>query len=427
MFEGLERDFPPHESRPAQAPKALEGIRVVDFTHFLAGPLGTMILADMGADVIKVESPERGDEFRYFTPLPPEMPTQGGPYMWANRNKRSIGIDLKTAAGVALARRLITRADVVCENFSTGVMAKFGLDYEQLKKDNPRLIYCSVSAYGREGEFADRLGFDTIAQAESGFISMNGYPDRDGVRAMSPIVDIGTAMMVGNALLGALLARERTGAGQRVEVTLFDTAVILTGFCAMQHLYSGALPVRQGNGSADTCPTGIFQTRDKPFYIICGNDRMFQSLAVEVLARPDLAADPRFAERDARLRNRDTLIDLLRPLFIEQPWSYWSPRMRAAKIPCGEVRDLAQAFRSPESRARKLITRIRHKAVGWLPNIRLPILYSGTPMCDPLPAPAVGEHTAQVLSEVLGLDEAGIAELARSGALGTRTGTADKP
>lgn len=420
MFESLERDFPPHESRPAQAPTALQGIRVVDFSHYLAGPLGTMILADMGADVIKVEPPGHGDEFRYFGPVPPQMPTQGGPYMWANRNKRSIGIDLKTAEGVALARRLIAHADVVCENFSAGVMARFGLDYEQLKADNPRLVYCAISAYGKEGEFSDRLGFDTIAQAESGFISMNGYADRGGVRAMSPIVDIGTGMMVGNAILGALLARERTGAGQRVDVTLFDTAVILTGFCTMQHLYSGALPVRQGNGSVDTCPTGVFGTRDQSFYMICGNDRMFQRLAIEVLMRPDLAADRRFAGREERLRNRDALIDLLRPIFLQQPWSYWSPRMRAAKIPCGEVRDLAQAVRSPESRARKLVTRIRHKAVGWLPNIRLPILYSATPMCDPIAAPAVGEHTAQVLSEVLGLDDDDIARLARSGALGVQ-------
>ena len=207
-------EFPPHTARPAQAPKALQGVVVADFSHFVAGPLATMFLADMGADVIKIEPPERGDELRYYPPVLPELPEQGGPFVWSNRNKRSLALDLKKPEGLEVARALIAKADVLVENFSTGVMQRLGLDYETCKAINPRLIFCSVSAYGREGPYADRLGFDPIAQAESGFVSMNGYPDRLGVRASSPVMDISTAMMVSNAILGALYARATQGEGQ---------------------------------------------------------------------------------------------------------------------------------------------------------------------------------------------------------------------
>ena len=417
MFENLETDFPVHTPRPADAPKALEGIRVVDFSHFLAGPFATLILADMGADVIKVESPGRGDEFRHYPPVPAETPAQGAPYMWSNRNKRSVALNLKAPEAVAVVRELIAQADVLCENFSTGVMDRFGLDYASVKKINPKIIYCSVSAYGREGEFSDRLGFDPIAQAESGLISMNGYPDRQGVRTLSPVVDISTAMMVSNAILGALVARGRTGQGQQVEVALFDNAVLMTGYAAMQHMYTGAQPQRHGNTSPDTCPSGVFMSADKPFYINCGNDKIFHRLAAQVLERPDLANDPVYADRNGRMSKRAEIFQLLEDIFAKQPWAHWQPRMRAAQIPCGEVRNVGDALRSPEARDRKLVTRVAHDKLGWLPNVRLPILYSGTPMADPQPAPAVGQHTQEVLVEVLGYDESRIAALQASGAL----------
>ena len=417
MFERLDTDFPVHTPRPADAPKALEGIRVVDFSHFLAGPFATMILGDMGADVIKVESPGRGDEFRHYPPVPAETPAQGAPYVWGNRNKRSLALNLKSPEGVAVVKELIAQADVVCENFSTGVMERFGLDYESVKKLNPKIIYCSVSAYGREGAFKDRLGFDPIAQAESGFISMNGYPDRQGVRTLSPVVDISTAMMACNAILGALVARGRTGQGQQIEIALFDNAVLMTGYAAMQHMYTGAVPSRHGNTSPDTCPSGVFMSQDKPFYINCGNDKIFHRLAAQVLERPDLANDPVYADRNGRMGKREEIFKLLEDLFVQHPWSYWQPRMRAAQIPCGEVRNVGDALRSPEARERNLVTRVEHPQLGWIPNVRLPILYSGTPLADPQPAPAVGQHTHEVLSEVLGYDEARIAQLRACGAL----------
>ncbi|CAM9917842.1 unnamed protein product [Phaeothamnion confervicola] len=417
MLDNLENEFPVYTPRPSNAPKALEGVRVVDFTHFIAGPFATMVMADMGADVIKVEAPGRGDEFRHYPPVHPDLPAQGAPYLWSNRNKRSAALNMKTPEGLAVVRDLVASADVVMENFSTGVMERFGLDYESCRKLNPKLIYCSVSAYGREGEFADRLGFDPIAQAESGFISMNGYNDRQGVRTLSPVIDISTATMACNAILGALLARHRTGEGQSIEVTLFDNAVLMTGYAALQHVFTGAVPQRHGNTSPDTCPSGVFESSDKPFYINCGNDKIFHRLMAQVLERPDLANDPVLADRNGRMGKRDEIFSILNEAFAKQPWSYWQPRMRAASIPCGEVRNVGDAIRSPEARSRNLVTRIEHPVIGWLPNVALPIRYSGTPVVDPRPAPFVGQHTEEVLRDTLGYSEERIAALRSAGAL----------
>jgi crotonobetainyl-CoA:carnitine CoA-transferase CaiB-like acyl-CoA transferase len=417
MLDQLETDFPEHAPRPAGAPKALEGIRVVDFTHFIAGPLATMILADMGAETIKIEAPGRGDDLRRYPPLHPDL-KHGAPFLWTNRNKRSVAIDLKSPDGLQVVRQMIAKADVVVENFSTGVMARFGLDYESCRKIKPEIIYCSVSAYGRDGAFADRLGFDPIAQVESGFVSMNGYADREGVRALSPVMDISTAMMACNAILGALVARERSGRGQAIEVSLFDNAVLMTGYATLQHLFSGADAQRAGNTSPDTCPSGVFQARDCTFYINCGNDKIFQRLMSQVIGRPDLAAAEIYATGTDRIRRRDELFAILGEAFAQQSWSHWQSKMRAAGVPCGQVRTVGEAIRSPEARERELVTRIPHPTVGWVPNVRLPIRYSRTPIADPVAAPAVGQHTREVLGDWLGYGEDRLAELARTGALG---------
>ena len=289
MLDTLADEFPPYRPRPAGAPLALEGVRVVDFSHFIAGPLATMFLADLGADVIKIEPPGRGDDLRYYPPVLPELPDQGGPFLWGNRSKRSVALDLKNPQGLALARELALRSDVLVENFSTGVMPRFGLGPDELRAANPKLVYCSISAYGREGPFADRPGFDPVVQAESGFVSMNGYPDRQGVRASAAVMDISTAMMVSNAVLAALLARTRLGHGQVVEVGLFDTGLLMTGWAPMQHLLTGRAPQRTGNTSVDTCPSGVFDASDQSFYINCGNSKIFQRLMSQVVGRPDSA------------------------------------------------------------------------------------------------------------------------------------------
>ena len=417
MLDNIEADFPEHAPRPSNAPKALEGIRVVDFSHFIAGPFATMILADMGAEVIKIEAPGRGDDLRRYPPVHPEL-KHGAPFVWTNRNKQSVALDLKSPDGVTVARELIATADVVVENFSTGVMERFGLDYEACRKIKSDIIYCSVSAYGRKGAFADRLGFDPIAQVESGFVSMNGYADREGVRALSPVMDISTAMMACNAILGALVARERSGLGQAIEVSLFDNAVLMTGYATMQHLFTGANPQRHGNTSPDTCPSGVFQAQDCAFYINCGNDKIFRRLMSQVIGRADLAAAEIYATGPDRIRRRDELFAVLGDAFAQQPWPYWQTRMRAAGVPCGQVRTVGEAIRSPEARERGLVTRIPDDKLGWIPNVSLPIRYSQTPIVDPVAAPAVGQHTGTVLRELLGYDGARLARLAAAGAFG---------
>jgi crotonobetainyl-CoA:carnitine CoA-transferase CaiB-like acyl-CoA transferase len=275
-----------------------------------------------------------------------------------------------------------------------------------------------VSAYGREGPFADRLGFDPVAQAESGFISMNGYADRQGVRTSSAVMDIGTAMTVTNAILLALMARHRDGVGQYLEVSLFDTAILMTGFAAMQHLTTGYNPGRNGNTSPDTCPSGVFQCQDSPLYINCGNDGIFVRLFEQVLERPDIAHDPLLSKRDHRLKQREFLFKLMDEEFAKHPWSHWQPRLRAAGVPSGQVRTLAEALASDEARSRGMVNRIAHPVKGWIPNIANPVRLTSTPAVPSRAAPAVGADTDEVMRDVLKLDEARIAQLRAAGAFG---------
>ena len=419
MTNQLELDFPTHKPRTSGAALPLEGIKVVDFTHFIAGPLATMILADMGAEVIKIEAPGKGDDFRYYPPMIPEF-GGGAPFVWTNRNKRSVGLDLKSKQGLEVTRQLVATADVLVENFSTGVIERLGLGYNTFKGTNPRLVFCSVSAYGRNGAFSDRLGFDPIAQAESGFISMNGYPDREGVRALSPVMDISTAMMASNAILGALLSRDRTGEGQHVEVALFDSAFMLTGYAAHQQIFTGKDSRRAANTSPDTCPSGVFKAADnRSFLINCGNTQIFQRLVTQVVDLPHVASHPAYATNKDRVAKREELFALLQDVFSKQPWSFWQTRMRQASVPCGELRTVGEAIRSLEAREREIVTRIPHPQLGWVPNVALPIRYSSTPLADPRPAPRVGEHTEEVLSAWLGYDGDRYQQLVEGGATGS--------
>ncbi len=389
-----------HPARPDGAPHALDDIRVIDFSHFVAGPIATLLLADFGADVIKVESPSGGDLFRHYPPQDASLESQGAPYLWANRNKRSIALDLKTPDGLALAREMIAGADVLVENFSTGVMQRLGLDYESCARINPRLVYCSISAYGRQGEFSDRVGFDTIVQAESGFMSLNGEADGEGFRTTATVMDIGTGLMASNGILMALHSRERTGRGQHVETALFDTGLTMVGYGAMQHLFSGREPRRSGNTSLDSAPSAVFRAQDTSFLLTCSNDRLFQKLCADVIGMPQLADDPDFRTSAARLAHRERLTALLAEVFARHPWAHWRDLCRSASVPVAEVRSLPGALKSPEARARGLVTRIPHPVAGWIPNIALPIRMTATPAAFPSPAPSLGQHTEQVLSEL---------------------------
>jgi crotonobetainyl-CoA:carnitine CoA-transferase CaiB-like acyl-CoA transferase len=408
--------LPDRAPREKGAPTALDGLLVVDFTRVVAGPACTQTLADFGAEVIKIENPDGGDDSRSYEHA--EIGGESAAYLSLNRNKRGITLDFTNPAALEVARELIAKADVVVENFSGGVMKKFGLDYASVAPTNPRLVYCSISAYGRKGPFALRPGFDPITQAESGFMSLNGFPDSEPVRTGPPIVDMATGMSACNAILLALLARDRLGRGQHVEVALIDIAVAMTGFYGMAYLINGVNPGRFGNSPNGSPSVGVYQASDGPFYIACANDRLYRRLVTEVLDRPDLITDPRFANRRARTANREKLRAIIGQVFAGDRLENWITKMKKANIPVGYLRTVEEGLNAPEVRERHRLSQIPHPTAGSIPNIETPLHMELTPVVDPVAAPLLGEHTGAVLHRTLGYDDARIAALAEAGAFG---------
>src|ERR1700686_2009575 len=407
--------LPDRTPRVEGVPTALDGLLVVDFTRVVAGPACTQTLADFGAEVIKIENPDGGDDTRHYEHA--DLAGESAAFVSLNRNKRGIALDFANPVGCDVARELIARADVVVENFSSGVMKKYGLDYASIAIANPRLIYCSISAYGRHGPFASRPGFDPITQAESGFMSLNGFPDGPPVRTGPPAVDMMTGMSACNAILLALLARDRIGRGQHVEVALFDIAVAMTGFYGMAYLMTGVNPSRQGNSPNGSPSVGVYDGSDAPFYIACANDRLYRRLVIEVLGRPDLASGE-FADRRSRSANKEKLRAILAGIFARDLRESWVTKMKAANIPVGYLRTVEEAFNSPELRDPHRLSQIPHPAAGYVPNIESPIPLALTPVIDPVAAPLLGEHTKEVLRKTLGYDDGRIAALAEAGAFG---------
>jgi crotonobetainyl-CoA:carnitine CoA-transferase CaiB-like acyl-CoA transferase len=407
--------LPDRAPREKGVPTALDGLLVIDFTRVVAGPVCTQTLADFGADVIKIENPEGGDDTRQYEHA--DLAGESAAFVNLNRNKRGIVLDLTKPAACEVARQLIARADVVVENFSSGVMKKYGLDYASVAPDNPRLVYCSISAYGRQGPFASRPGFDPITQAESGFMSLNGFPDGPPVRTGPPAVDMLTGMSACNAILLALYARDRLGRGQRVEVALFDIALAMTQFYGMAYLMTGVNPSRQGNSPNGSPSVGVYHASDAPFYIACANDRLYRRLVIDVLGRPDLASGE-FGDRRSRTANRERLRAILTGVFVQDVRENWIAKMKAANIPVGYLRTVEEAFNSPEVRERHRLSQIPHPAAGTVPNIETPLNLGLTPVVDPVAAPLLGQHTREVLRERLGYDDARIAALADAGVFG---------
>jgi crotonobetainyl-CoA:carnitine CoA-transferase CaiB-like acyl-CoA transferase len=414
--------LPRRAPRKKGAPTALDGLLVVDFTRVVAGPACTQTLADFGAEVIKIENPDGGDDTRSYEHA--ELAGESAAYVSLNRNKRDIALDLTKPEAREVARELIARADVVVENFSSGVMKKYGLDYATVESSNPRLVYCSISAYGRQGPFASRPGFDPITQAESGFMSLNGFPDGPPVRTGPPAVDMMTGMSACSAILMALLARDRIGRGQHVEVALFDIALAMTQFYGMAYLMTGVNPSRQGNSPNGSPSVGVYNGSDGPFYIACANDRLYRRLVIEVLGRADLASGE-FGDRRSRTANRDKLRAILTGIFVQDMRENWVTKMKAANIPVGYLRTVEEAFNSPETRERHRVSQIPHPTAGSVPNIESPLHLGLTPAVDPVAAPLLGQHTREVLRKTLGYDDAKIAALTEAGAFGMVATTAE--
>src|SRR5246500_4700172 len=377
--------LPDRTPREKSAPTALDGLLVVDFTRVVAGPACTQTLADFGAEVIKIENPDGGDDTRHYEHA--ALAGESAAFISLNRGKRGITLDLTKPEACDVARELMARADVVVENFSSSVMKKYGLDYAAVAPANPRLVYCSISAYGRQGPFASRPGFDPITQAESGFMSLNGFPDGPPVRTGPPAIDLVTGMSACNAILMALLARDRLGRGQHVEVALFDIATAMTGFFGMTYLITGANQSRFGNSPNGSPTVGLYEAADGPFYMAFANDRLVRPLPVGGLGRPDLTTDPAFATRKARTANKEKLRSILAEIFAGDRRENWIAKMKAVNVPVGYLRTIEEAFNAPEMRERHRVGEISHPTAGSVPNIEPPIGLKLTPIVAPVAAP----------------------------------------
>lgn len=386
------------ENRTEADQPPLNGIRVLDLSRILAGPWSTQTLADLGADVWKVEMPGRGDDTRSW--LPPELNNESTYFMCTNRSKKSIAIDLKTETGQNLVQRLAAKADILVENYRLGTLDKFGLDYDTLAKINPRLIYCSISGYGRTGLRAAEPGYDFVIQAESGLMSITGTEDGEPMKLGVAITDLVTGMNAVQSILAALFAREKTGQGQLIDLALLDGAVSMLANVGMGYLAADADPERFGNAHPTVVPYQLVSAQDGHFALAVGNDIQFKALC-HVLELPNLAQDERYISNRARVQNRKALIATLNHAFVTRPSAYWLKQLRANGIPAGMVRTIPEALNAPEIESRHLIANVKDARHGTLRLMRSPLNLRGTPPREPSAPPRLGEHTDHILSSVL--------------------------
>lgn len=391
----------------------LNGIRVLDLSRVLAGPYCTMVLGDLGAEVIKVEPPE-GDETRGWGP-----PFAGGEsayYLCVNRNKRDMVINLKTEEGKNILRDLALMSDVLVENFRPGTLEKFGLDYETLHKLNPKLIYCSITGFGQTGSMRDKPGYDFMIQALGGLMSITGEPAGEPMKTGVAVVDLFAGQNAIIAILAALQARMLTGRGQHLDISLFDSQLGWLANVASNYLISGNLPKRHGNAHANIVPYQSFQASDGWFAIAVGNDRQFTRLC-ELFDKPVIAADERFSTNSARVQNRDELIPLLVSIFKMDSVSAWLKKLDEAEIPCGPINNFEQVFAMPNVKEREMLVQMDHPTIGELPLVGSPLKMSETPVEYRLPPPLMGEHTTEILNS-LGFSNEKIIEYKSRGVLG---------
>jgi crotonobetainyl-CoA:carnitine CoA-transferase CaiB-like acyl-CoA transferase len=373
----------------------LHGIRVLDLSRVLAGPYCTMVLGDLGADVIKVESPE-GDETRTWGP--PFAEGESAYYLCINRNKRSIVVDFKTGEGRADLRRLIGESDVLVENFRPGTLSRFALDFESASALNPALIYCSISGFGQTGPLRDKPGYDFMIQAMGGLMSITGEPDGVPMKVGVAVADLFAGQNAVIAILAALQARTQTGRGQHLDISLFDSQVGMLTNVASNYLISGNLPKRYGNAHANIVPYQSFRASDGWFVIAVGNDRQFAKMC-EVIGKSELARDSRFTENAGRVEHREALIACLQPVLLTRTVVDWLSALETAGIPCGPINTLDKVFAEPQVGARGMLILMKHPGIGQLPLVGSPLKFSDTPVEYKLPPPGLGEHTDEILKE----------------------------
>lgn len=378
----------------------LSGVRILDLSRVLAGPWCTMTLGDLGADVIKIENPVGGDDTRGWGPT--FIEGESAYYLCTNRNKRSVALDLSKHEGQEIIRKLAAQCDVVVENFRAGALRRYGLDYESLSCGRPDLIYCSISGYGRTSPMADRAGYDYVVQAEGGLMSITGEPDGEPMKVGVAVADLFTGMYAVQAILAALVARRNDGQGQLIDLALFDCQLAMLANVGSAYLVSGEDPIRYGNAHASVVPYQIFPTKDSEIVLAVGNDRQFHILCDQVLDRPEIAANARFATNRARLENRQALIQVLGEVLRTRNAAYWLERLSSTGIPTGCVRSVRAALESAEAVARDMVVTVQHPKAGALRLVASPLRLSGTPVRTPVAPPMLGEHTDEVLRELLG-------------------------
>ncbi|HEU5019601.1 MAG TPA: CoA transferase [Pseudolabrys sp.] len=400
----------PHE----RSTGPLAGLKVIDLTHVMAGPTCTLMLADMGADVIKVEKTPNGDDTR--STVPPKIGEEAAAFLMMNRNKRGIVLDLKTEGGKRILRRLIATADVLVENFGPGVMERLGFGYEDLRKEHPALIYCSLSGFGRTGPYKDRRGFDLVAQAMSGIMSFTGErPDGPPVKCGAPLSDITAGLLAAMGILAAYSHRLKTGEGQRVETSLYEAALVQTYWQSAIALATGVAPHAMGSAHPLNAPYQAFEASDGWIVVGGANQKNWLRL-VEALGAPELAGDPRFVTGADRMGHLKELEAELSARFKTKPAQHWLDVLEAKGVPCGPVHDMLQALSDPQTLARKMVVEVDHTTLGPVKTLGLPVKFSGTPGKVRTGAPLYGEHTREVLREY-GFNDQQIADLENESAI----------
>ena len=391
----------------------LAGVRVLDLSRVLAGPLCAQALGDLGAEVIKVEHPKRGDDTRDWGLRVGK--TETAYFNSMNRNKRSVTVDLQTPEGQALVRDLAKQCDVVVQNFKFGGVEKLGLGYEQIKAVKPDIVYCSVSGYDRHGPEAKRPGYDLVIQGEAGLMAINGEPTQQPLKFGVAAVDMFTGMYAAQAVLAALFDRQRTGQGRHVEMALFDCGLMISAYYGLEALLMQKDPPRYGNAHPSIVPYGVFDAQDGPLIIAVGNNAQFERFCIDVIERPDIAADERYKTNLVRGQNRDTLVPMLLAEINARPRKLLLERLSAVGIPCGEVLGLYEALTSPRAVSAGLVTQQPHPVAGRMDVMAPPYRMDGERLPVRLPPPVLGEGTREVLRDLLGLDDRRLAELEARG------------
>ena len=392
----------------------LAGLKVIDLTHVMAGPTCTLMLADMGADVIKIEKTPHGDDTRVT--VPPKVGDEAAAFLMMNRNKRGVVIDLKTAGGAKVLRRLLKTADILVENFAPGVMVRLGFAYEDLRADNPGLIYCSLSGFGRTGPYKHRRGFDLVAQAMSGIMSFTGErPDGPPVKCGAPLSDITAGILAAMGILAAYIHRLKTGEGQCVDTSLFEAALVQTYWQSAIALATGVAPRAMGSAHPLNAPYQAFEASDG-WIVVGGANQKNWLRTLEALSAVELASDPRFVNGADRMAHLHELEAELAPRFRAKPAAHWLSVLEQKGVPCGPVYDMLQALADPQTRARNMVVEVEHSTLGRVETLGLPVKFSQTPGGVRTGASIYGEHTRAVLTEH-GFGDDEIAALEREGAI----------